>query len=373
MAEGVLAAVPDAVVVSCPVADGGEGTVDVVTAAVEAGVYQRNVHGPLHGQEVEAAWAYLPPGTLCGLDDSKMSEVDGTAVIEMAQASGFSLLPEGGGDPMAASTLGTGELIVDALDRGCRQIVVGIGGSGTVDGGTGMAVALGYRFLDGEGEELPPGGSSLPRIRSIDVSGADRRLADARFMVACDVDNPLVGDQGAARVYGPQKGASPRDVEVLEKGLVNLGRLMSEASGLDVPRTPGAGAAGGLGAGLMAFCGARVVSGFGLVAAVIRLREKVNRADLVLTGEGSFDSQTVRGKAPAGVADIASRAGVPTVIVAGRLKGDPGFGPGKGVAAYCVVPGPMDEAEAMRNAGELLRSGTRRLMGLVLLLQHRWG
>ncbi|MBU4302204.1 MAG: glycerate kinase [Actinobacteria bacterium] len=376
MAEGVRLAVPVARAVTCPVADGGEGTVDAVVAATGVRERRKVVRGLLPGQEVEARWVYLPPGALdkSGFEgelSGVLSTGECAAVIEMAQASGLS--PEEGlRDPMSASTVGTGELIVEALESGCRQIVVGMGGSGTVDGGTGMAVALGYRFLDANGGELAPGGLSLSSIRSIDVSGSDPRLAETAFIAACDVDNLLLGEQGAARVYGPQKGASPGQVEALERGLANMGELLKRELCVDVLQSPGAGAAGGLGAGLLAFCGARPISGFGFVAAVLGLRKKAVAADLVLTGEGSFDSQTARGKAPAGVVAIASGAGVPVVVVAGSLRGD--FqGGSDGVAEYCVLPGPIGVEKAMRNADELVRLGTARLMRLIQLLPDRRG
>jgi glycerate kinase len=371
MAEGIMLAMPEARVVICPVADGGEGTVDVVVAATGARERRKTVQGPMPRQEVEARWAYLPPGALdeSGLERELPGMLDAgepAAVIEMAQASGH-LLVDGPPDPMSANTVGTGELIAEALDSGCRQIVVGMGGSGTVDCGMGMAVALGYRFLDAGGEELPPGGAFLESIRSIDVTGIDSRLAGTRFFAAYDVVNQLLGEQGAAQVYGPQKGASQEQVKALERGLANAGEILARELNADVINCPGAGAAGGLGAGLMAFCGAGVVNGFGFVAAVIGLREKARAADLVLTGEGSFDSQTMRGKAPAGVVAIASEAGVPVVIVAGRLQGDTG-GSRDGVAEYCVVPGPMSLQEAMNNASVMVRSGTERLVRLVRLI-----
>jgi len=371
MAEGIILAVPEARVVICPVADGGEGTVDVVAAATGARERHKTVQGPMPRQEVEARWAYLPPGAL---DESVLEgELPGmlnagepAAVIEMAQASGHSLV-EGVLDPLSANTVGTGELIIEALDSGCRQIVVGMGGSGTVDCGMGMAVALGYRFLDAGGEELPPGGAFLESVRSIDVTGSDPRLAETTFFAAYDVENPLLGEQGAAEVYGPQKGASWEQVKALERGLANAGGILAREFNADVIEFTGAGAAGGLGAGLVAFCGAGLVNGFDFVAAVIGLREKARAVDLVLTGEGSFDSQTMRGKAPAGVVAIASEAGVPVVIVAGRLQGDLRAGR-DGVAEYCVVPGPIDPEEAMRDASGLVRSGTERLMRLVRLI-----
>lgn len=365
MREGVLDADPTAEVVICPMADGGEGTVEALAQAMGAVMRVAEVEGPLPGQRVTARWALIEPGGshLPG----GLSGAEPTGVIEMAQASGFSLLPGGEGDPYLATTRGTGELMIAAIDAGCTRLVVGVGGSATVDGGTGMAEALGYRMLDRDGAEVAPGGGALGRIAAIDAAGRDTRLERLEVLVASDVDNPLTGDQGAARVYGPQKGATPGQVERLDRGLENLGRLMKRDLGVDVSKMPGAGAAGGLGAGLVAFCGARIVSGVELVSGLVGLEEKIRGADLVLTGEGSFDSQTARGKAPAGVVTAAAREGVPAVVVAGRLEGSGVELPVGRTAVFSVSPGPMAESEAISRAAELLRDGTARMMRLLEL------
>jgi len=237
-----------------------------------------------------------------------------------------------------------------------------MGGSATVDGGMGMATALGFRFTDSDGRELPPTGGSLSKVREIDASGRDERLVSAHFIAATDVDNPLIGSDGAARVFGPQKGATPEQVEELERGLKNLGRLIS-ARGIDVLDLPGAGAAGGLGAALAAFCGASIVSGVRLVAALTGLHGKVEGADLVLTGEGNYDSQTAHGKAPAGVAGIAEQCGVPAVVLAGMVTGHDHDYP-----AFCILPGPASRSQAMAEARLLLVAGTARLIRLLYLL-----
>lgn len=376
MAEGVLLADPGARVDLCPMADGGEGTVQAVASATGARLREEVVSGPLPGQEVTARWAFIPPGALQALE--RVTELDGflvpgaaTGVVEMAQASGLALVPEGSRDPMATSTLGTGQLIARALDAGCGQVVIGIGGSGTVDGGTGMAQALGYRLLDDGGRELSGGGACLEKICSIDSSHVDPRVKNARFLVASDVDSPLVGPQGAARVFGPQKGATAEQVEALERGLTGLAKAMRECLGVEVLEIPGAGAAGGLGAGLIAFCGARMASGARLVAELTLLESRIEGADMVLTGEGSFDGQSSRGKAPAGVIEIARRHGVPVVVVAGRLQGDGADSPGPGAGAYCILPGPVELPEAMAGAAGYLRSGTARLMRLLDLAACR--
>ncbi len=372
IAEGVFQAAPDALIDLCPMADGGEGTVDAVASATGAELREEAVSGPLEGQRVTACWALIPPGAVEALRrDAGLAGllVPGTAtgLIEMAQASGLSLVPGDRRDPMATSTLGTGQLILKALDAGCRQVVVGIGGSGTVDGGTGMARALGYRLLDARGRELPGGGACLESLSSIDPSGADPRLSETGFLVASDVDSPLLGPQGAARVFGPQKGATPRQVESLERGLARLAEVVLDSLGVDVREVPGAGAAGGLGAGLVAFCGAKIASGVMLIAGLTKLEEKIEGADLVLTGEGRFDSQSSRGKTPAGVVDIAGRHGVPAVVLAGEIAGEAVDPLGPGAAAFCILPGPVDLHDAMAGAAGYLRSGAARLIGLLEL------
>jgi glycerate kinase len=369
MAEGVALVDPDAEVVLSPMADGGEGTVQAVIESVEKAEERHAlVAGPLPGRDVRAAWAYLPADTPLAANPEDehhalLRQGEPTAVIEMAQASGFNLVPPRKRDPFETTTYGTGQLIREALDAGCRQIIVGMGGSATVDGGMGMANALGFKFLDVDGLELPPTGASLCRVRSIDASGRDSRLAPAHFIAATDVDNPLAGNDGAARIFGPQKGATPQQVEELERGLENLGRLVSDR-GLDVLDLPGAGAAGGLGAGLAAFCGASIVSGARLIADITGLRDKVAGADLVLTGEGSYDSQTERGKTPVGVGEIAEKAGVPAVVLTGAVAGYDHHYP-----AFCVLPGPMSLSQAMKEARLLLVTGTARLMRLLYLVK----
>jgi glycerate 2-kinase len=287
-------------VVLAPVADGGDGTVD---AAVAAG-YERvttTVAGPT-GEPVEASFA-----------------VSGdTAVVEMADASGLRRLPSGRPAPLTATTYGTGELIRAALDRGVRRVVLGVGGSATTDGGAGMARALGVRFLDAEGRDLPEGGAALRRLHTIDMTGLDPRLRDVEIVVASDVDNPLTGDRGAAAVYGPQKGAGPADVEELDQALGQLASVVTQQLGVDVAGLAGAGAAGGTGFGAVAFLGASIVSGIDLLLDLAHFPTAVRDARVVITGEGSLDRQSLAGKAPWGVAQAAARAGVPVVALVGR-------------------------------------------------------
>jgi glycerate kinase len=346
MERGVLAAWPDAVVEKVPIADGGEGTVEAMVVATGGTYESRTVRGP-HGEPVTARWGVLGDGT--------------TAVLEMAAASGLTLVPEGRRDPRLTSTFGTGELLLAAMDAGHRRIVLGIGGSATNDGGAGMARALGVRFLDALGEPLPDGGAALSRLATLDLSGLDARLATVELLVACDVDNPLTGPRGASVIYGPQKGATPAMVAELDAALARLAAVAAVATGRDVASQPGAGAAGGLGAGLLFFTRARLVPGVDLVLDAARFDERVRGAHLVLTGEGRTDHQTAMGKAPVGVARVARRHGVPVHLVSGSL------GPGaEAVHAHgfervsAASPPGMPVEEAMSRASELLEAAVLR-------------
>ncbi|HEX9342266.1 MAG TPA: glycerate kinase, partial [Actinomycetota bacterium] len=299
---GLRRARPDAESVRLPVGDGGAGTLDAILAAGFQRVGAR-VTGPT-GEPVDAAFA-----------------ADGErAFVEMAEASGLKRLPGGRRVPRDATTYGTGELLGAALDRGARQLVLGIGGSATTDGGAGMASALGARFLDRHGAPLPPGGAALLRLAHVDLSGLDPRLRDLDVTVASDVDNPLVGPEGAAAVYGPQKGATPDDVLLLDSALRRYAQVLNADLGLDLAATPGAGAAGGLGAGAIAFLGGRLEPGIDLVLDLIGFHQALAGADLVITGEGKLDDQSLRGKAPHGVARAATAQGVPVVALAGVVE-----------------------------------------------------
>ena len=285
-------------------ADGGEGTVEAMVAATSGEIRELDVSGPL-GEHVRAAYGVLGDGR--------------TVVIEMAAASGLALVSPDRRNPCLASTRGTGELIAHALDMGARRVIVGIGGSATNDAGAGMAQALGYRLLDSSGKELPPGGAALKHLAVIDSTGRHPGLDGCDILVACDVTNPFCGPQGASRVYGPQKGASPETVDELDAALGHFARIAAAQLACDVMDVPGAGAAGGLGAGLLAFTHARLCPGVGLVAEAVGLEQALAGADLVLTGEGRIDAQSVFGKVPVGVARLASKYGVPSVAVAGAL------------------------------------------------------
>jgi glycerate kinase len=270
-------------------------------------------------------------------------------VLELAEASGLRRLPGGEHAPLTAGTYGTGQLLRAALDAGARRVVLGVGGSASTDGGAGMACALGVRLLDARGQDLAPGGAALLHLHAVDVSGLARELADASVVLASDVDNPLLGERGAAAVYGPQKGASPRDVERLEAALTRYALVLRRDLGVDVARVPGAGAAGGAGAGALAFLSARIASGIDLLLDVVRFPQALQGADLVVTGEGSFDAQSLHGKAPVGVAQAARAAGVPVVALVGRLDVSADQLRSVGIhAAHALMDLAPDEATAVR-------------------------
>lgn len=290
-----------------PVADGGEGTLAALVAALDGEIRSARVTGPL-GDPVDAEYGLVetPEGV--------------EAVVEMARASGLDLIAPERRDPRRATTRGTGELILEAVRAGAEKALVCIGGSATNDAGAGVAQAIGIRLLDAEGRDLEPGGAALHRLARIDVGGMDPGVRRLDVAVACDVDNPLTGPQGAAAVYGPQKGASPEDVAFLDRCLAVFAAVVRRDLGLDLREVPGAGAAGGLGAGLVAFLGAKLRNGFDLVAEAVGLVDRVRGADLVVTGEGRFDHQSLYGKAPAGVLRVAREAEVPAAVVAGQVE-----------------------------------------------------
>ncbi len=349
--RGIRAVFPDAEVIKVPIADGGEGTVEALVAATGGRVEHRTVRGPL-GEPVRAHWGVLGDGK--------------TAVIEMAAASGLPLVPKERRDPRITTTWGTGELMKAALDAGLATLVIGIGGSATNDGGAGMARALGARFLDADGRDLPEGGAALARLARIDLAGLDPRLAGAGVLVACDVDNPLTGPRGASAVYGPQKGATPEMVRELDAALGNYARIAKAETGRDAADVPGAGAAGGLGAGLLFFTPARLRPGVEIVVETTGLSTKMKGADLVITGEGRTDFQTAMGKAPVGVARVAKPLGVPVVCLAGGLGDGADDVLERGIDALAsVVPQAMALEECMARGAELLEAAAARLCRLL--------
>ncbi|MEJ5903467.1 glycerate kinase [Pseudomonas kermanshahensis] len=342
IATGLAEVWPDAELIECPMADGGEGTMDAILAASQGELRRLAVRGPL-GHSVEAGWGWLPQSR--------------TAIIEMAQASGLQLVPTQQRDACRSSTWGTGELIAAALAAGARRIVLAIGGSATNDGGSGMLRALGLRLLDAEGQALEEGGLALAKLARIDASDLDPRLAEVQVEVAADVDNPLCGANGASAIFGPQKGANPQQVEALDQALGHFADHCAQLLGEDVRDFPGCGAAGGMGFAAKAFMGAQFRPGVEVVAELAGLDGLVQGADLVLTGEGRFDAQTLRGKTPMGVARVAKRHGVPVVVLAGTLGEGYQQLYGHGIdAAFALASGPMSLEQACANARELLQA-----------------
>jgi glycerate kinase len=341
IALGLAEVWPHAQLIKCPMADGGEGTVESVLAACDGELRRTDVRGPL-GETVNAAWGWLPQNH--------------TAIIEMAEASGLQLVPLDRRDACISSTFGTGELIRAALDAGAQRVILAIGGSATNDGGAGAMQALGVRLLDAQGQQLQPGGLALAQLARIDLTGIDPRLAEVRFDIAADVNNPLCGPHGASAIFGPQKGATTAQVEQLDRALGHFANHCANALAQDVRDEPGSGAAGGLGFAAKAFLGAQFMAGVGVVAELVGLAEAVVGADLVITGEGRFDAQTLRGKTPFGVARIAQEQGVAVIVIAGTL--------GEGYqalyehgidAAFALTSGPMTLEQACTEAPRLLR------------------
>lgn len=340
IARGFRRAIPEAELCLLPLADGGEGTVATLVSALQGEMAETGVHDPLM-RPVTAFFGLVNGGA--------------TAVIEMAAASGLEWLKPEERDPWTTTTYGTGELMLAAMDRGCSEILLGIGGSATVDGGTGMAMALGARFLDSQNNPLPPGGGALKDLHRIELSGMDPRLKNTRVQVACDVENPLTGERGAAQVFGPQKGAGPEMVGQLDDNLRHLASRIREFLGIEVNDLPGAGAAGGLGAGLVAFAGAQLVPGFTLISGITRLEDHIAKADLVITGEGKLDASTGMGKTPWGVARLCLKHGKPLVAFAGKLGEGAEKLIGKGFRdVVAITPGNMPLPEALANADQLL-------------------
>jgi len=350
IAAGVRDVAPDAGVDLCPMADGGEGTVEALVAATDGQRRTTTVTGPL-GAPVEARWGVLGDGE--------------TAAIEMAEAAGLHLVPRDRRDPTKTTTRGVGELIRAALDAGCRRLIIGIGGSATTDGGAGMAQALGVRFLDRAGRiiETPLSGGALDEIERIDLADRDGRLAAAEVRVACDVTNPLTGPRGAAAIYGPQKGATPEQVKQLDRNLAHLARLVATEAD-----QPGAGAAGGLGFGLVAFADARLERGVELVLDAVRFDDRLADADLVLTGEGKLDGQSIEGKTCLGVAQRAAGHGVKTIALVGFAAEDATLCLEHGLHGYhgLVNDLGLDAEQAIAQAAEHLQRLAGQVVGRYL-------
>lgn len=350
MENGVKKVFPQAEIDKLCVADGGEGTVDAVLHSCPGKKVECIVKGP-DGRQVKAHYGLLD---------------DGTAIMEMAEASGLILVDEKKRDALKASTYGTGELILSAIDNGCKKIIIGIGGSATSDGGIDMAKALGFKFLSVDGRELPPGGGELYKLDKIDTSGVDKRIYDVEIKVACDVTNPLFGPNGAAYIYSPQKGATPEMVEQLDRGLKQLDLIVTKQLHINMADVPGAGAAGGLGFGLLAFCKAKLESGISTVLDAIHFNSYLDKADLVLTGEGRIDGQSVNGKVPVGIGLRAKERGIPLIVIAGGIGDQLEAVYDYGICSVMtIVNSAMSLDDAMSNAQILMTDATERVMRMV--------
>jgi glycerate kinase len=345
IASGLAEVWPHAELIKCPMADGGEGTIEALLAACNGELMSASVSGPL-GAPVTAHWGWLA--------DSR------TAIIEMAMASGLQLLTLAQRDACVTSTEGTGQLISAALDAGSRRVILAIGGSATNDGGSGMLTALGARFLDADDQPLAPGGLALAELARIDLSGFDPRLSDVCIEIAADVDNPLCGPNGASSIFGPQKGASPEQVMALDAALGCFADQTAQVLGEDLRNSPGSGAAGGMGFAAKAYLKASFRAGVEVVADLTGLEQALIGADLVITGEGRFDAQTLRGKTPLGVARVAQRRQVPVIVLAGTLSEgyEQLYAHGIG-AAFALVSGPMSLEQACRDTRRLLHERAR--------------
>lgn len=354
IAAGIRRVCPEAEIVEVPMSDGGEGLLRAIVAAGGGRICFEEVTGPL-GEPVRAAYGLLGGGE--------------AAVIEMAEASGLGLVPPDLRNPVTTTTFGTGELVRAALDGGCRRLAVGIGGSATNDGGAGMAQALGVRLLDARGEDIAYGAAGLLNLDRIDMSGLDRRIAETEILVACDVDNPLCGPDGAAYVYGPQKGGTPEMLPLLDRALDRLAGIVLRDLGVEIRGLPGAGAAGGLGGGLAAFLGGKLIRGADLVFEMLKFEDLLaGGADLVVTGEGEINGQSIYGKVPVAVARLAKKYNLPVLAIVGSI------GPGaekvmeEGIdAIMSIMPRPMSLEEALRQAPGLVADAAERAFRIMRL------
>ncbi len=356
--KGIRRVLPKARIEIVPMADGGEGTVQSLVDATGGRIIRKKVVGPM-GEPVTARYGMLGDGE--------------TAVIEMAEASGLPLVPKEKRNPLKATTYGTGQLMLDAVKRGAKKIIVGLGGSATNDCGAGMAQALGVKLLDASGRPIEgyAGGGMLDKVADIDLSGMDPAIRGVQVVIACDVDNPLCGRRGASAVFGPQKGATPAQVRQLDANLRHFGRLIEKVLRKKVMNRPGAGAAGGLGAGLLAFTRARLRRGVDIVIEATELAKHMKGADLAITGEGRVDSQTAFGKTPAGVAKVARKQKIPVVAIGGGLADDAGDVFEHGIDGLeSATPRDMSLEEAIRNSKKYLADAGERVIRMVRIGQQ---
>ncbi len=358
--QGLRRVLPEAIIDKIPMADGGEGTVQSLVDATGGHFRTERVLDPL-GNEVEAQYGLLSDGA------SSYS----CAVIEMASASGLTLVPTDKRNPLRTTTYGTGQLIRSALEAGCRKLIIGIGGSATNDAGAGMAEALGVRFLKADGNLTERSGGGLAELASIDIEGIHPAISETDIIVACDVNNPLTGPNGASHVYGPQKGATPEMVKTLDDNLSHFDDILTQTLGQSYDSIPGAGAAGGLGAGLMAFLNARLRLGVDIMIDAVNLRERMKGASLVITGEGQIDFQTAFGKTPVGVAKVAKEANIPVVAIAGGIGEGAEAVYAKGIDSMLgIVHAPMSLEDAVEDALQLIADTAEQAARLVMIGKH---
>ncbi len=356
--QGLRRVFPDAVIEKIPMADGGEGTVQSLVDATGGHIQTHRVVAPLEN-EVEAQF-----GILAGEE---------TAVIEMASASGLTLVPADKRNPLRTTTYGTGQLIHAALEAGCRRLIIGIGGSATNDGGAGMAEALGVRLLDADGAQISRGGAGLEQLASIDITGLHPAIAETETVVACDVNNPLTGPDGASHVYGPQKGATPEMIETLDGHLAHFDSVLTRTLGESFNDVPGAGAAGGLGAGLMAFLNAELQLGVDIMIDAVNLEERVKGASIVFTGEGQLDFQTAFGKTPVGVAKVAKTHNIPVIAIAGGIAEGAEAVYDAGIDAMLgTVQEPMSLEDAVGDASRLIADTAEQAARLIAIGQSEF-
>lgn len=353
VSEGIKRVWPEAEIKEIPIADGGEGVIEAVYHAVGGGITEVEIKGPM-GEPIWASYLRLE---------------DGTAVIETAKACGLTLVKEEERNPLTASTYGVGQLILDALDHGADKMLIGIGGSATNDGGAGLAKALGVRFFDKDNKELGEGGAELLRLDRIDLSGLEPRLKDCNIILASDVTNALCGKDGASAVYGPQKGATEDMIQLLDQSLFHYASMIEKALGLTISKISGSGAAGGMGAGLMAFCNAKGCSGIETMLDVVQFDKYVKRADLVITGEGNIDAQTARGKVPVGVARRAKMVGnIPVIAVVGGIGDGAELVYEMGIDAIVpIVDRPMSLETSINNTERLLMAAGERAARILMV------
>ena len=337
--KGILSVDSSISICEAPMADGGEGLTDNIVKLYNGKIEYMEVTGPAY-RPVKAKYGVLK-GNIC--------------IIEVAETSGITLLSDNELNPLKTTTLGLGELIKGALDKGYRSFIIGLGGSGTNDGGAGMAAALGYRLLDSDGKDIAYGGGALESLDKIIAENADTRIFESEFTIACDVQNPLCGRNGASRIFGPQKGADENAVEILDRNLKKFSNIIQKCIGKDVADVPGAGAAGGLGAGTIAFLNGKLTEGITIMTSLAELDNKISNADLVFTGEGKCDSQTLNGKTPIGVAKIAKKYGVPVILLAGIIdKGAEALYQNGVTNMYCIKPEDVTVEYSLTHAKELI-------------------